>query len=190
MRWARRDAVDQESDCRWYGAYWNRSGRRRAASGRDTVRASRRQTSDTRLSRALLSMDVVAFAIVDFDALLDTEFLDEVLKALNIDPKDTAASARSIGKAVNSQELRARAKSNGLDGLPAGDVTKRASELVDTLKQDRILPVREGELESFDRSIGGHGSDWVSGALTANRHRTTPEAEALLEPILAALRVG
>jgi hypothetical protein len=140
--------------------------------------------------RALLAMDVVSFAIVDFDGLLDVDFLDDILTALRLDPTDAVASARSIGKAIDTAELRARAKSNGLNGLPAGDVTKRASELVENLREQRILVVREGELESFDRSMGGHGSSWVSAALTANRHGATPEADALLEPVLAALRVG
>lgn len=182
---------ESDADCRWYGAVLEQMGQKAGLPAEEVLFVPAGGKSQIPVClRALLAMDVVSFAIVDFDGLLDIEFLDEVLKALKIDPKGAAASAHSIGKAIDTQELRARAKSNGLEGLPAGDITKRASELVENLKQHRILVVREGELESFDRSIGGHGSTWVSGALTANRHRATPEAEALLGPVLAALRVG
>jgi energy-coupling factor transporter ATP-binding protein EcfA2 len=180
---------EADADCRWYAAVLDEMGRKRELPSEEAlfVPAGGKDQVPTCLS-ALRALEVRAFAILDFDALLDLEFLRKLLvETLGVDATEMLKQASAIDKQLTTPDQRARAKQSGLSGLPPGDVTRMAQELVEALCGHDILVVPSGELESFDRAIGGKGSAWVTAALIADKHLASPEAEQLLKPIMSAV---
>lgn len=177
-----------DADCRWYAAVLDENGRRQDVPSEEVlfVPAGGKGQVATCL-KALRSLDALAFAILDFDVLLDADYLVDLLKSIDAETSQVRRLVNRIVSQVSTSEQRERAKRGGLAGLPAGDVTRSAAELIDTLRDLRILIVPVGELECFDRTLGGHGPAWVSNALNARRHVSTPEADQLLRPVLESL---
>ena len=59
-------------------------------------------------------------------------------------------------------------KKQGLHGLPSGEVSKIALNLLESLADLNIFVVPVGELESFCKSVPNHGPAWVSEVITKN----------------------
>ncbi|MEA2900856.1 MAG: hypothetical protein QOH36_743 [Actinomycetota bacterium] len=183
---------EADADCRWYGAVLDQMGRRIGVPSEEVLLVPAGGKAQVPICmNALAALDVRAFAILDFDAILDTDFIITLLDSLKDAGEDLKEEVKRLTRTIKNQlttpEQKRHAKMAGLQGLPAGDVTRMAKDVVSRLRSCGALVVAVGEMESFDRSLGGHGSAWVTAALTADRHLASPDAEALLEPILSAL---
>ena len=177
-----------DADCRWYGAVLDEMGKRAEVASEEALFVPGGGKSQVPSSlEALASLDVRAFAILDFDVLWDTAYIGGLLTTLGGENEQAVRLSRAIASQLPNPSQRKMAKEAGLAGLPAGDVTQMARRLIEILGTHRVLIVPVGELESFDRGIGGHGPAWVTGALSARRHLSSEKSNELLGPVLAAL---
>lgn len=58
-----------------------------------------------------------------------------------------------------------QAKSSGKAYLPAGEATLAFKKTQDAFKAKNVFILELGEIEAFDKSIGGHGPKWVNQVL-------------------------
>lgn len=58
-----------------------------------------------------------------------------------------------------------QAKSSGKAYLPAGDATLAFRKVQDAFQEKNVFILELGEIEAFDKSIGGHGPKWVNEVL-------------------------
>ncbi|MGQ4818956.1 hypothetical protein ACQ1ZK_17795, partial [Enterococcus faecium] len=65
----------------------------------------------------------------------------------------------------------------------AGTVYSAGKDLLDRLASMRLLLVPVGEMESFDKSVDGHGSPWVSAMHEKGGHKSSAEARQLVGPL-------
>jgi hypothetical protein len=70
-----------------------------------------------------------------------------------------------------------KVKRSGLAGVPQGDASAAAVELLNQLKVFGLFVVPVGELERFAPGIGGHGPAWVNAVLEQRLHES-PSTEA------------
>ena len=136
---------------------------------------------------ALQALEVSAFTITDFDSLLKPDFIKAVLDAKQISDAELLEKIRNLKKVLVHDDKKADAKNYGLAGVPNGSAAKMARNIVDRLREYKVLIVPTGELESFDREIGGHGPSWVSAALNRGSHESKTEAKELVTPIVNSL---
>ncbi len=177
-----------DPDCRWYAAVLDHLASQGTFSaeevlfvpggGKDQVPAS---------LHALDSLQVQSFGLLDFDVLYDTSFIKRLALARQIPEERLLLLSRAIRSQLSTTAMRKRAKETGIRGLPAGNCATMADEMISILRSHRILVVEAGELESFDNTIGGHASAWVSEALARGIHKSSTEARAVLAPVIAAL---
>ncbi|MGN7797626.1 ATP-dependent nuclease [Leifsonia sp. 22587] len=115
------------------------------------------------------------------DALISRlDSAGEVLNESDID------ALRSILKADSGWD---KAKRAGLAGLPQGDPSKAAEELLVSFTALGLLVVPVGELERFVPTVGGHGPGWVNGVLSEKLHEApSADAEAFVTSIDEASR--
>jgi hypothetical protein len=73
---------------------------------------------------------------------------------------------QNIEKILHRSTPWAMAKQTGKAFVPPGQVTQSCERLLQRLRQAGLFVVDKGELESFARSIGGHGPAWVNGVVT------------------------
>lgn len=95
-------------------------------------------------------------------------------------------------KAIQSELKKAspwsQAKSSGKYYLPAGDATNAFNNVQEKLKEKNIQILEVGEMESFDKTVGGHGPKWVNGVLAkdiANDSELTTARTFVKDAILA-----
>jgi ABC-type ATPase involved in cell division len=92
---------------------------------------------------------------------------EQVVKAID----DTAGGAltrelaEKIRATVRSVDGWDAVKGAGLAAIPAGDATKAAETLLARFRDKGLFVVPVGEIESFARSVGGHGPPWVTEVL-------------------------
>ncbi|PWB26251.1 ATP-dependent nuclease [Flavobacterium sp. HTF] len=58
-----------------------------------------------------------------------------------------------------------QAKASGKAYLPAGDITASFNKVQSAFKEKNLHILELGEIEAFDKSIGGHGPKWVNKVL-------------------------
>ncbi|MET3567524.1 hypothetical protein ABIC47_003026 [Leifsonia sp. 563] len=178
-----------DPDCRWYAAVLDHMSASRGFAPEEALfvpAGGKGQLPGSLL--ALDSLELQAYGILDFDCLYDVDYMEKLADARGIEPERLIQLSRAIRSQLNDEPMRKRAKQLGLRGLPAGNCPTMAKEMIDLLARHRILIVPVGELESFDNEIGGHASQWVTGALEKGLHTSAPEAEQLLSPVVAALQ--
>lgn len=83
------------------------------------------------------------------------------VKAPNLDKKQIN-EIRNILKVSSAWSF---AKKQGLYFVPSGDAHAKCLEVIDYLNNIGIFPLLVGELESFDKSIGGSKSKWLETIL-------------------------
>jgi len=93
---------------------------------------------------------------------------------------------RRIREITRSRDGWRRVREAGISGLPAGGATAAANRLVASLSSVGAFIVSEGQLEGWDREIGGHGPKFVAAALSAGVHRT-PEIRKFVASAAAFL---
>lgn len=116
----------------------------------------------------------------------------EILAALPTQKvtQDAANGIRDVLRQVSAWET---VKKSGLSAVPQGDASKAATSLLSKLKQAGVFVVPCGEMESFVRSISGHGAAWVFEALDRDVRRDVSLVDArrfasgLLQHITSAL---
>jgi ABC-type polar amino acid transport system ATPase subunit len=77
-------------------------------------------------------------------------------------PKRSAEDIKAILKKASPWAL---AKEVGISYIPAGDATQAYERLDTALRAKGCYVVPCGELEAFDRTVGGHGPKWVNAVL-------------------------
>lgn len=182
--------TEADADCRFYGAVLdqlgNEEGMRPLVDDTLFVPGGGKQGIPA-MAKALADLRVETFAIVDFDTLSNKRELSAIVEALggtwDANLQDLYVVVANAANATNGQ-LWASLKKQGLAALPAGEVYVAATDLLDALRDVRVLVVPVGEMEGLDRSIGLEKSAWVNAMLADNRHITCVEARALLAPLL------
>lgn len=180
---------EADADCRWYAAVLDVMAEKAAMPGEEALFVPGGGKAQVPKSvRALRSLDVKAFAILDFDAVLDVDFVQTLLTAFDVVDPEMIKLATAVAKSITTAAQREQAKATGLKGLPPGNATKMASDLLSRLRDIGAIVIDVGELESFDRTLGNHGAPWVTAALDANKHKASPDSERLLAPLMDSLR--
>lgn len=91
----------------------------------------------------------------EIQSLLDSSKADELPKKSDVD------------EAFKRKSPWAKVKAFGIDGVPNGKARQDCEVLVDHLERIGVYLVPSGEMESFCRSVGGHGPKFVTSVLTA-----------------------
>lgn len=89
---------------------------------------------------------------------------EEIREILNLS-KDDKIPKKEIDEAIRRKSPWARVKSDGINGLPRGDLRNYAAQMLQMLEHVGIYLVPGGETESFCPSIGGHGPAFVTRVL-------------------------
>jgi predicted ATPase len=90
----------------------------------------------------------------------------EIQNIIDSSEADKLPKKKDIDEAFKRKSPWARVKAFGLDGLPNGNPRQEGEELVRLLEAVGIYLIPTGEMESFCRSIGGHGPKFVTNVLT------------------------
>lgn len=178
---------EADADCRFYAAVLDvlatAAGRRSVADGTLFVPSGGKQRVSV-LARALSSLGVAAYAILDFDVLRDRKDLQAIVGALGETWTDGMDDLyKVVVQHINQKQAWAMVKNQGLNGLAAGATYKACEQLLADLANCRLLVVPVGEMEDFDKSLDGHGSSWVSGMLEVGGHRHCEPARQLMRPL-------
>lgn len=185
----RRVAIcESDADCRFYGAVLDElaSATNRRAQADDTLLVpSGGKHRIAALGKALQRLDVETHAFVDFDALREKATIRGIVESLGgVWTSRLEADFISFVQPVQSQSLWGELKRQGIAGAPSGATYSAGLRLLESLDRLRVHVVRTGEMESFDRSIGEHGSAWVTAALEKGVHRSSDSARAVVEKLL------
>lgn len=177
-----------DPDCRWYAAVLDHIATTAGFSPEEALFVPGGGKDQIPLSlKALDSLNVDSFGLLDFDTLYDPIFIGRLASARRIPPERLVTCSRAISSQLKTDAMRKRAKETGLRGLPAGSCTTMAKEMIEILLAHKVLVVEAGQLESFDNSIGGHASTWLSQALARDLHKSSSEAARVLAPVVDAL---
>lgn len=72
---------------------------------------------------------------------------------------------KEIQAALKKSSPWSQAKESGKAYLPGGEPTQAFNRVQDAFKLKKFFVLEVGELEAFDRSVGGHGPKWVNNVL-------------------------
>ena len=78
------------------------------------------------------------------------------------------------------------AKKTGKYGIPSGDASSATVRLLADLTRSGLFVVPCGEVESFVKTVGGHGPQWVLQVIERNLLESTPEPHDFIKGVLAA----
>jgi ABC-type cobalamin/Fe3+-siderophores transport system ATPase subunit len=163
---------ESDADCRFYGAALDDLGSstgRRAESDEVLFVPSGSKNRVASMISALTKLGVQAMTIVDFDILRNSADIRGIVESVGgtWSPELRGLYTTMI-QSDNQSALWAQLKNQGLNGLSNGPAHSAGKELLECLKVLGIHVVPLGEMEQFDRDIGGHGGEWVSEALENN----------------------
>ncbi|MHB1178265.1 MAG: ATP-dependent nuclease [Daejeonella sp.] len=79
-----------------------------------------------------------------------------------------------LQQTIRKASAWSKAKTAGQEILTAGDAVKAFNFLMDMLERVGIIVLPIGELEAFDKTVGGHGQKWVNSVLEKDLY-TDPE---------------
>lgn len=178
---------EADADCRFYSAVLDSSAVeknvRSIADNTLFVPAGGKQRAAT-LASALSMLGVEVYSIPDFDILRDKKDVRGLLEASGGTWTDEMDSLyMTVVRSIGGASAWDSAKHQGLNFLASGEVYLAGERLLDLLKEDGVLVVRGGEMEDFDKSIGLHGSAWVTSMLETNGHLTRTTARDFLQPL-------
>lgn len=108
----------------------------------------------------------VAAAIADGKPPSEKFIKADIQSILDNAGTDKLPKKREIDDAFKRRSQWAKVKEFGLNGVPKGDAYRECEVLIELLEQIGIYLVPSGEMESFCRSIGGHGPSFVTNVLT------------------------
>lgn len=179
---------EADADCRFYGAvldHWANDDSSRINPDDVLFVPSGGKDKVPNIVKALQALGVDTYAIVDFDVLKKKAKCKQIVEALGGDwgvvNSDYVAVANALN--ANSGTQWNQVKTQGLSGVPQGSPSEAAERMLATLRSQKLSIVRVGELEGFDRTIAGHGSEWVNIMLARHGHETCTEAIDLVSVI-------
>lgn len=105
------------------------------------------------------------FAAIDSGPSPTIEGIKEEIRGILDRSKDDKLPKKEIDEAIRRKSPWARVKSDGINGLPRGELRDDAAQLLQMLERVGIYLVPGGETESFCPSIGGHGPSFVTKVL-------------------------
>lgn len=160
---------ESDADCRFYAAALDELGsrsNRRAEAGEVLFVPSGSKTRVAPMIAALTKLGVQAMAIVDFDVFRNQSDIRAIVEALGAD-WETGFKGQYVSmlRSDNQRALWSQLKNQGLNGLSNGSTFAAGKLLIEQLAALGINVVPVGEMEQFERQIGGHGGAWVSTAL-------------------------
>jgi AAA domain, putative AbiEii toxin, Type IV TA system len=98
--------------------------------------------------------------------------LGEILASVpDADQHFPVAAALQIQTALRRSTPWSQAKEVGRSYVPAGDPTQAFNRLESALAAIGVFILDVGQLESFDKSVGGHGPAWVNKVLEKDLNR-------------------
>ena len=177
-----------DADCRFYAAVLDDL----AAKGETSLRPddvlfvpSGGKAGIPKIAKALKSLGVKTYAIVDFDAMRQSGQFKPIVESLGGDWSIIRDGYVTVAKALGGKDsaLWGQAKTQGLAAVPAGDPNKAAVELLGSLQEQGVFVVPVGQLEGYDRTITGKSSMWVNAMLDKRGHETCPEARDLIRSL-------
>jgi len=177
-----------DADCRFYSAVLDdlASGGATSARPDDVLMVpSGGKGRVANIANALKALKVRLFAIVDFDALRERTVIKQIVESVGGEWDSLEEDYSSLIRVMNPNGgvLWDQAKTQGLAAVPQGDASQQAVRLLGGLSRQRVLVVPVGEMEGFDRTIGGKSSTWVNGMLAKNGHKLSSEARDLVAHI-------
>jgi len=112
---------------------------------------------------------IVRTAIDKMKPELEVKDLKESIDSIFTSIQDNIMPSEKI-KAIQNELKKsspwAQAKSSGKTYLPAGDATNAFKRVQQKLHEKNIYILEVGEMESFDKTVGGHGPKWVNEVLS------------------------
>ena len=99
---------------------------------------------------------------------LDTDAIKKDVNELLLQVTDKTFPdqiVREIKKLLTKASAWSQAKEQGSSYIPNGQPTQILNELISLFKAVRLNVIPVGELESFDKTLGGHGPRWVNDVL-------------------------
>lgn len=99
---------------------------------------------------------------------LEADALNEEIKTIFDSFTDKVipeGKIKEIQAALKRSSPWSQAKASGKAYLPAGEATLAFNRLQKTFAEKNIHILEMGEIEAFDKSIGGHGPKWVNHVL-------------------------
>jgi hypothetical protein len=96
-------------------------------------------------------------------------------------------TAEEIKDVLRKTSAWSTAKIVGKSFVPSGNATIAYGRLITELAKKGLFIVEVGEVENFDKSIGGHGPKWVNDVLSKDT-KTVPELSAARDFIKSVFR--
>ena len=172
---------EADADCRFYGAVLDELSEElgvRSQVDDLLLVPSGGKTGVASLAKSLRKLGVETHAFVDFDVLNSKATIKGIVEGVGGVWSDAIASDfLAFVQPVQQGGLWPAVKAQGLAGAPSGPPYAAGEQLLKALDELRVHIVPSGEMESFDRSIGGHGPAWVSEALKRNIHKSSQAAK-------------
>lgn len=72
---------------------------------------------------------------------------------------------KEIQKTLKKSSLQSQAKASGKTYLPNGDASKAFGGVQQAFEEKGFFALEIGEIEAFDKTVGGHGPKWVNKVL-------------------------
>lgn len=178
---------EADADCRFFGAVLDQladdTGQRKEADDVLFVPAGGKHGVPA-LAGALGGLGVETHALLDFDVLGKKKDIRDIVESMGQDWTTFDADYDSFFNPLRNENRVALSKNYGLNAVPAGAPLRACIRLLDSLHGIGIHVIPVGEMEFFERTIEGHGSKWVTGALLADVHRTSQEAKNYVGKVL------
>ena len=176
---------EADADCRYYAAVLDgvvATSANGATADEVLFVPSGRKERTAKLASAVSSIGVRTYAIVDFDALRSEALVRNIVSAVGGSWDPIGSMYTRVATVLNENEGRLwpDAKEHGLQALPPGNPTVDGNALLRLLRDQRVLVVPVGEMEGFERSVGGTGGGWVTGVLERGLHLTSSEARSFV----------
>ncbi|ATD66562.1 hypothetical protein CNR27_03075 [Luteimonas chenhongjianii] len=108
----------------------------------------------------------ISAAVTQSAAPTDAQIKAQIQNILDSTEADQLPQRKDIEEAFKRKSPWAAVKAFGLDGVPNGDARRECEALMSLLEAVGIYLIPSGEMESFCRSVGGHGPKFVSNLLT------------------------
>ncbi|MFE4837386.1 ATP-dependent endonuclease [Arthrobacter sp. NPDC056691] len=179
---------EADADCRFFGAVLDQladeTNQRKEADDVLFVPAGGKHGVPA-LAGALGVLGVETHALLDFDVLRCKKDINAIVESMGHDWNGFDTDYNSFFNPMKSENRVDLSKKIGLNAVPAGPPSRAVLRLMERLHGSGIHVIPAGEMEAFDRTVDGHASQWVTGALEKNLHKTCQEVKDYVGKVLA-----
>jgi hypothetical protein len=144
------------------------------------------KSGTARIASSLSALDVTTFAVCDFDVLKDRSELKKIVISVQGSWSQTMdQDYNTFASALNANGGSgwAACKVQGVSAVPPGSAYTAALAFLNSLDAQRVLVVRVGEMEGFNRSSNKKSTPWVTEMLENGGHKTSNEARTMMKLI-------